>query len=160
MPAEPLTKLHIAALRKCDDVVFRHVDRKDTVEAVKRRPEPTPTVPFPQESIVTIEVDAFLRNYSREGINSTPDSWTAFEMLGNYSMDNCGNIATFANALKEGDTIRLQWTAGDSFEKLRDAGWTVDTLTAVIVRKGKVVGSYLLASRVREINDRWRMVRF
>ena len=159
MNAKPLTKLDIAALKQCDDVVFRRRDGINTVEAVKRKPEPTARVPFPQESIVTIQVDASLRNYHRD-TPATGDAWTAFEMLGNYSPEVCGKVATFVNALREGDEIHLRWMAGNAFDAMRDAGWSSDSLTAVIIRKGKTAGAYGLAERTAETTNRYRMVRF
>ncbi len=159
MNAKPLTKLDIAALKQCDDVVFRRRDGINTLEAVKRKPEPTARVPFPQESIVTIAVDASIRNYHRD-TPTNPTAWTAFEMLGNYSPEVCGKVATFINALREGDEIQLRWMAGNAFDAMRDAGWSSDSLTAVIIRKGKTAGAYGLAERTAETTNRYRMVRF
>lgn len=163
MNAKPLTKLDIAALKQCDDVVFRRHNGINAVEAIKRKPEPTARVPFPQESIVSIQVDAFLRNYHRNDHCDTPataDAWTAFEMLGNYGLDNCGKVATFINALREGDEIHLRWVAGNSFyASMRDAGWSSDSLTAVIIRKGKTAGAYGLAERTAKTTSCYRMVR-
>lgn len=159
MNAKPLTKLDIAALKQCDDVVFRRRDGINTLEAIKRKPEPTARVPFPQESIVTIAVDAFLRNYHRD-TPTNPTAWTAFEMLGNYSPEICGKVATFTHALREGDEVHLRWVAGNGFDALHDAGWSMDSLTAVIIRKGKTAGAYGLADRTAKTTDRFRMVRF
>ena len=154
MPAQALTKIDIAALKKCDDIVFRRRDGRDTVEAIKRKPEATASNPFPQEHIHIIEVGSYLRNYRKEP--APGDAWTAFDML--HGRNPCAETAI--SAMRPGDTLQINWTAGNDTQTMTDAGFSTDELALVILRNGKAVGCYLLAYSTQETGSRFRMIRF
>jgi len=129
-----LDAIQIAALRKCDDVVFTHRAGQSYIRAVKRAPMPTAADPFPQEHTIEIPCDTRWHDYSREFAQSYPmPEFTAFEMVGNYSESAWRTIASL---LRKADRLMLHWSKdclGPDSDLAR-AGFHLDRLELCIAR--------------------------
>lgn len=133
---EPLTKLHIAAMRKADRIVFRHIEGGICqIEALKEAPKASPTNPFPQEGRQEVACGSSLTHYGitdKWKINETR-AYRAFVMIGGYDRA----WQTIAKLLKPGDTLIFEWTGSNNSEYARQTGFHHDSLSLKVMRKGK-----------------------
>ena len=131
-PETGLDALHLAALRKCDDVVFCHREGKSYIRAVKRARQ-SAADPFAQD--VTVEIECAFRwtDYARDGISYPVPCFDGFEMIGNY--DNSA-WRTTANLLRKGDRLTLDWAKDcqGSSGTIAEAGLHWDMLTLRVGR--------------------------
>lgn len=143
---EPLTAIQLAALRKCDDIVFRHRDGRSTIEAIKRA-KPTPSQPFHQEIVITVPVKHRLTDYGSDE-NRMPDGrFEGFESSPCVQYDD--EMKTILALLRTGDTLELDWRHLDmSSPALLEAGVFVDSLTLRIKRGNRKPGDPVTVLRI------------
>jgi hypothetical protein len=152
-----LDAIQLAALRKCDDVVFCHRDGVSYIRAVKRV-RPSDAEPFAQDVAVEFPCETRWTDYSREWCIAYPvPQFAGFEMVGNYTD---GTWRTIAHALRKGDVLCLHWMK-DCMGKDSDlcrAGLTLDRLELVVMRGANKL-TFHLDDKVMHADSLARMIK-
>lgn len=132
-----LTKLDIAALRKCSRIVFRHNDGVSSVTAVKEN-RPSEKDPFARDIDHGIGAAWQLEDYAEGQDQMTYEArrdgaFTAFEVV--YRYNSRAPIDTIISMLRPDDVIRLDWKRGGRrCGLLVEAGLHGDALDLTILR--------------------------
>lgn len=142
-----LTKIDIAAMRKCDRLIVRR-DPDAMVYAIKAGAKSAKT-PFAQElrhDIAAPVVFAYRWNMDVEGCS-------AFEVLWCFPSQTTPLGSTLAT-LRAGDEIRFVFDAdGHGTEALKEAGFHADVLQLQVRRNGKAHAEWDLAVSVCQGNS-------
>ena len=129
-----LTKIDVAAMKKADRIVFRHVRGESQIEAIKEADERNP---FEQNRIVACGAK-FVDYSDRKVFGPALDTFTAFEMKMHPSYDE--EWRTIVSLLREGDELTLVWTR-DAYkcQNLDAAQLHGDSLSLLIKRGEKTM---------------------
>lgn len=143
---EPLTAIQLAALRKCDDIVFRHKMGRSTIEAIKRA-KPTATQPFHQEVVVIIPVKHRLTDYGSDERRMPDGRFDGFQSAACMRFNP--ELQTILALLRTGDTLELDWQhLAQSSPALLEAGVFIDTLNLRVSRANRKPGDAALVFHV------------
>lgn len=155
MTDQPLSKIDVAAIRKCDWLTVRYyaqpsASRTSQIEAWKRA-EKTERDPFAQDVVHIVPASVTIRHdYSR--ISSSAE---CVAVIWPYSE---GHVRSIIDTLRAGDQIELQfYPDGHSSPALLKAGFHADLLSLSVRRNDKRVASFDLT--VELSNNTWRMCR-
>lgn len=148
--AMELTKANILALKTCNDVVFRYIDGKSTIEAIKRVDDKTP---FEQIHIIECGTSTVIYGYDYDGsYNYEYEIEKAFAM--NSCSRSCGLWKTIAGLLRVGDELALFWKAGAGNNGyLEPHGLVCDHLELVITRGKDKEMRFLVEANICEKNS-------
>ena len=147
-----VSKIDVAALKKADRVVFRHIRGESQIEAIKEADERNPF-----EQVRAIPCGAKFVDYSeRKVFGPALDTFTGFEMFHtpNYNEE----WTTIIGLLREGDELTLVWTRdGFTAQTHEDAALHGDRLS-LAVKRGEKTMRFHLETRVCPDNTA-RMIR-
>jgi len=133
-----LTKIDVAAMKKADHIVFRHVRGESQIEAIKEADERNP---FEQVRVVACSAK-FVDYSDRKVFSSALDTFTGFEMFHtpNYNEE----WTTIIGLLREGDELTLVWTRdGFTCQNHKDAALHGDRLSLAVQRGEKTMRFHL-----------------
>jgi hypothetical protein len=144
-----LTKIDIKALRKCDRVCFDYRDGKSAIRAIKSAPDGEP---FDNDKTHRIECEHRETVYREDGSTYGQKLASCFDMIHSAKYDR--EWLTIVGLLREGDELRLCWSAGGASNGyIKDAKLRGDTLTLEVRRNGNSKYSFHLATQVCAVNS-------
>lgn len=139
-----LTALDVAAIRAADCCVIRFAPDAPPVRFIKRAPEPTARVPFPQEQEHTIAAPVTFKGYD----SGTDYSQATAVFVVHLYRFSPGVLAS----LRAGDAIGFHVVADNNTDHLRNAGLHCDAIE-VRFRRGKTTFDATLDYRVGPDNS-------
>lgn len=138
-----LTKMDIAALRQCDQLIVRR-DPDALVYATKKIAKQVNNPFASDEAVYTIAAPVrFAESWRRDTTHAR-----AFELLYNYT-NQVTPFGCILATLKVGDAIEFVFCAdAHSSQAMREAGWHADALQLMVRRAGKLVAQWDLSVSV------------